>query len=44
MRGLEGQKLRGFSTGENVYAYYTKLVGELELAAGKERLLRLRSQ
>ena len=31
MRGLEGQKLRGFSTGENVYGYYTKPVGELKL-------------
>ena len=36
MRGLEGQKLRGFSTGENVYGYYTKPVGELKLAAGSE--------
>jgi len=44
MRGLEGQKLRGFSTGETVYGYYTKPVGELKLAAGKARLLRLRSQ
>ena len=32
MRGLEGQKLRGFSTGENVYGYYPKLVGELKLS------------
>ncbi len=31
MRGLEGQKLRGFSTGEDVYGYYTKPVGELKL-------------
>lgn len=31
MRGLEGQKLRGFSTGEKVYGYYTKPVGELKL-------------
>ena len=31
MRGLEGQKLRGFSTGENVYGYHTKPVGELKL-------------
>ncbi|GAH26608.1 unnamed protein product [marine sediment metagenome] len=31
MRGLEGQKLRGFSTGENVYGYYTRPVGELKL-------------
>ncbi len=31
MRGLEGQKLRGFSTGESVYGYYTKPVGELKL-------------
>jgi len=31
MRGLEGQKIRGFSTGENVYGYYTKPVGELKL-------------
>ncbi len=31
MRGLEGQKLRGFSAGENVYGYYTKPVGELKL-------------
>ncbi|KKL58848.1 hypothetical protein LCGC14_2221260 [marine sediment metagenome] len=31
MRGLEGQKLRGFSTGETVYGYYTKPVGELKL-------------
>jgi len=31
MRGLEGQKIRGFSTGENVYGYHTKPVGELKL-------------
>jgi len=31
MRGLEGQKLRGFSTGEKVYGYYTRPVGELKL-------------
>jgi len=31
MRGLEGQKLRGFSAGENVYGYHTKPVGELKL-------------
>jgi len=31
VRGLEGQKLRGFSAGENVYGYYTKPVGELKL-------------
>jgi DNA invertase Pin-like site-specific DNA recombinase len=31
MRGLEGQKLRGFSAGENVYGYYTKPHGELKL-------------
>ncbi|MBU2101985.1 MAG: recombinase family protein [Candidatus Omnitrophota bacterium] len=30
-RGLEGQKLRGFSAGENVYGYCTKPVGELRL-------------
>jgi DNA invertase Pin-like site-specific DNA recombinase len=30
-RGLEGQKLRGFSAGENVYGYSTKPVGELKL-------------
>ena len=29
MRGLEGQKLRGFSAGENVYGYRTQPVGEL---------------
>ena len=31
MRGLEGQKLRGFSTGENAYGYCPQLVGELKL-------------
>ncbi|MBU3958404.1 MAG: recombinase family protein, partial [Candidatus Omnitrophica bacterium] len=31
MRGLEGQKLRGFSAGENVYGYLTQPVGELRL-------------
>jgi len=31
MRGLEGQKLRGFSAGENVYGYSSKPVGELRL-------------
>ena len=31
MRGLEGQKLRGFSAGENVYGYYTKPYGELRM-------------
>ena len=31
MRGLEGQKLRGFSAGENVYGYCSKPVGELRL-------------
>ena len=31
MRGLEGQKLRGFSAGETVYGYYTEPVGELKL-------------
>jgi len=30
-RGLEGQKLRGYSAGENVYGYCTKPVGELKL-------------
>ena len=30
-RGLEGQKLRGFSAGENVYGYCTKPVGALKL-------------
>jgi len=38
MRGLEGQKLRGFSAGENVYGYYTKPVGELKInKKGKAR-------
>ena len=31
MRGLEGQKLRGFSTGEKVYGYYSAPIGELRL-------------
>ncbi len=31
MRGLEGQKLRGFSTGEHVYGYRTEPVGELKV-------------
>jgi site-specific DNA recombinase len=31
MRGLEGQRLRGYSTGENVYEYKTCPVGELRL-------------
>jgi site-specific DNA recombinase len=31
MRGLEGQKLRGFSAGENVYGYCSKPIGELRL-------------
>ena len=31
MRGLEGQKLRGFSTGEKVYGYRSEPVGELKL-------------
>ena len=31
MRGLEGQKLRGFSAGENVYGYLSQPVGELRL-------------
>ena len=31
MRGLEGQKIRGFSTGENVYGYCTQPVGEMRL-------------
>ena len=31
MRGLEGQKLRGFSAGEKVYGYYSKPVGEPKL-------------
>ena len=31
MRGLEGQKLRGYSAGENVYGYRSKPVGELRL-------------
>ena len=31
MRGLEGQKLRGYSAGENVYGYYTKPSGKLRV-------------
>ena len=31
MRGLEGQKLRGFNTGESVYGYKSCPVGELKL-------------
>ncbi len=31
MRGLEGQKLRGYSTGESVYGYKSHPVGELRL-------------
>lgn len=31
MRGLEGQKLRGYSTGESVYGYKSCPVGELRL-------------
>jgi len=31
MRGLEGQKLRGFNTGESVYGYKSHPVGELKL-------------
>ncbi len=31
MRGLEGQKIRGFSTGENVYGYSSHPFGELKL-------------
>ncbi len=31
MRGLEGQKLRGFSAGENVYGYLSQPFGELRL-------------
>ena len=31
MRGLEGQKLRGFSAGEKVYGYSTHPVGELKI-------------
>lgn len=30
-RGLEGQKLRGFSAGENVYGYMTQPFGELKM-------------
>ncbi len=31
MRGLEGQNLRGFSVGENVFGYFTEPVGELRI-------------
>ena len=31
IRGLEGQKLRGFSTGESVYGYRSHPIGELRL-------------
>ncbi|MCK5306885.1 MAG: recombinase family protein [Candidatus Omnitrophica bacterium] len=31
MRGLEGQKIRGFSAGEKVYGYSTHPVGEIKL-------------
>jgi DNA invertase Pin-like site-specific DNA recombinase len=31
MRGLEAQKIRGFSAGENVYGYHTQPVGELKV-------------
>ncbi len=31
MRGLEGQKIRGFSAGENVFGYSTEPVGELRI-------------
>ena len=31
MRGLEGQKIRGYSAGENVYGYYTKPSGKLRV-------------
>ncbi len=31
MRGLEGQKLRGFSAGEKVYGFFSKPVGEIRL-------------
>jgi site-specific DNA recombinase len=31
MRGLEGQKLRGFSAGEWVYGYVAKSVGEMKI-------------
>ena len=32
MRGLEGQKLRGFSVGERIYGYSSQPVGELKLS------------
>ena len=31
MRGLEGQKLRGFSVGERIYGYTSQPVGELKM-------------
>ena len=31
MRGLEGQKLRGYSTGESVYGYKSHPIGDLKL-------------
>ena len=31
MRGLEGQKIRGFSAGENVFGYSTEPVGKLRI-------------
>jgi len=34
MRGLEGQKLRGYSTGESVYGYKSHPVGELVFDVG----------
>ena len=37
MRGLEGQKLRGFSTGENVYGYKSVPVGELKMQKGRPK-------
>lgn len=37
MRGLEGQKLRGYSTGENVYGYKSVPVGELKMHKGKPK-------
>ncbi len=38
MRGLEGQKIRGFSAGESVYGYCTQPVGEMKLdKRGKPR-------
>jgi DNA invertase Pin-like site-specific DNA recombinase len=37
IRGLEGQKLRGFSAGEAVYGYRTKPVGELKLKRSSKK-------